>query len=63
MTESAREAKREYEKRWRAANPDKVRAKNRRYWEKRAAKKMPLEFKRSEEANQNDAISENPGGL
>lgn len=32
---AAKEAKREYERQWRKNNPDKVRAKNRRYWEKK----------------------------
>lgn len=40
MTDDAKAARREYEKQWRAANPDKVRAKNRRYWEKKAAAKV-----------------------
>ena len=30
-----REAMRQYHKKWRAKNPDKVREKNRRYWEKK----------------------------
>lgn len=30
-----REAMRQYQKAWRAKNPDKVREKNRRYWEKK----------------------------
>ena len=36
LSEKALEARRDYERRWRAKNPDKVRAKNRRYWEKQA---------------------------
>ena len=32
---AAREARREYQRRWRASNPDKVRAANQRYWEKK----------------------------
>ncbi|MBP3855093.1 MAG: hypothetical protein IK990_05705 [Ruminiclostridium sp.] len=31
------EARRQYQKEWRAANKDKVREHNRRFWEKRAA--------------------------
>ena len=31
-----RAAKREYDRQWRKNNPDKVRAKNRRYWKKKA---------------------------
>lgn len=30
-----REAMRQYHREWRAKNPDKVREKNRRYWEKK----------------------------
>ena len=30
-----REAMRQYQKAWRAKNPDKVRERNRRYWEKK----------------------------
>ena len=37
ISEAARTARNEYYKRWRAANPDKVRAKNARYWERKAA--------------------------
>ncbi len=33
-----REARREYFREWRRKNPDKVRAANQRYWERRAAK-------------------------
>lgn len=36
--EEQRKYKREYMKRWRAAHPDRVKAINARYWEKRAAK-------------------------
>lgn len=34
--EKARRSKNEYQRRWRSANPDKVRASNKRYWERRA---------------------------
>lgn len=33
------EARREYQRQWRAANKDKVRQNNKRYWEKVAARK------------------------
>ena len=36
MIEAIKAAKRAYEKQWRANNKDKVRAKNQRYWIKRA---------------------------
>lgn len=34
--EEIREARREYDRQWRQKNPDKVRAKNRRFYEKKA---------------------------
>lgn len=37
MSNEARAAQRAYTRAWRRANPDKVRAANRRYWEKKAA--------------------------
>lgn len=43
LEERAREERREYFRQWRAKNPDKVRENNRRYWEKRAAKKAQAE--------------------
>lgn len=36
MSEEARRAKREYERKWRAENKEKVAAIKRRYWEKKA---------------------------
>ena len=38
MTDAAREAQREYMREWRKKNPERVRAKNKRYWEKKAQK-------------------------
>lgn len=43
LEERAREERREYYRQWRAKNPDKVKENNRRYWEKRAAKKAQAE--------------------
>lgn len=37
MTEAAIQARRLYKKRWNAANKDKVRAAQERYWERKAA--------------------------
>ncbi len=37
LSHAAKTARNEYYRRWRAANPEKVREKNRRYWEKKAA--------------------------
>lgn len=39
LEERAKEERREYFRQWRANNPEKVRESNRRYWERRAAKK------------------------
>ncbi|WP_312694124.1 hypothetical protein [Caproiciproducens sp.] len=36
MTEAARIARAEYVKRWRKENPDKVKAQQERYWERKA---------------------------
>jgi len=38
LDELARKTRAEYYRQWRAKNPDKVREKNRRYWERRAQK-------------------------
>lgn len=37
MTDAAKEKKREYERRWRAQNPERVKAIKERYWEKKAS--------------------------
>ncbi len=41
--ELVREVQREYYREWRRKNPDKVREKNRRYWEKKAAQKREMD--------------------
>lgn len=38
MSERAKASRAEYYRKWRAMNPEKVKEKNRRYWERRAAK-------------------------
>lgn len=38
LSDKAREAQRKYQRKWRMENPEKVREKNRRYWEKKARK-------------------------
>lgn len=43
LEERAAEERREYFRQWRAKNKDKVRENNRRYWERRAAKKAQAE--------------------
>lgn len=40
LEEMARQERLEYFKKWRANNKDKVRATNKRYWEKRALRKV-----------------------
>lgn len=37
MTEEAKEARRAYKREWAKRNPDKIRAQQARYWEKKAA--------------------------
>ena len=39
LSEQAAEARRAYKREWNRANPDKVKAAQARYWERRAAKK------------------------
>ena len=51
MIEEGKAAKRAYEKQWRANNKDKVRAKNQRYWIKRAM--MMRDQKAKEESDGN----------
>ena len=36
MTDAAREAQRAYMREWRKKNPERVREKNQRYWERKA---------------------------
>lgn len=43
LEELARKERTEYYRQWRAKNKDKVRENNRRYWERRAAKRMEQE--------------------
>ncbi len=49
MSSKAVEARREYYRRWRAANPEKVREKNIRYWEKRAEREKEIRDEQNEE--------------
>lgn len=39
LSEEAKQAKREYERKWRRENKERVQAINQRYWEKKAAQK------------------------
>ena len=36
LSDEAREAQRRYQREWRKAHPDRVREKNRQYWERKA---------------------------
>lgn len=56
MTEDARQAKREYERKWRAENKDRVKAIRARYWEKKAERER-IE-RSSEEAEHAEATRE-----
>lgn len=38
MTDAAKEARRQYQRQWNKKNPDKVRAAQARYWERKALK-------------------------
>ena len=49
LSDKAKEVRREYAKRWRAQNRDKVSAANKRYWEKKADKMMAQEVKTNAE--------------
>lgn len=46
MTEEAKKAKREYERKWRAENKDRVKAIRERYWAKKAAEVQNEQTKR-----------------
>lgn len=43
MTEAAKEARREYRRQWYAANKDKAKAQQERYWTRRAARATETE--------------------
>ena len=45
LDEAAKNERREYYRRWRAENKDKVRQHNRNYWERRAMKRKQEEEK------------------
>ncbi len=47
--DAAKMAQREYARQWRRKNPEKVRAINRRYWEKKAAQKKETDAHAKEE--------------
>ncbi len=49
ISTDAKMAQREYARQWRRKNPEKVRAINRRYWEKKAAQKKETDAHAKEE--------------
>lgn len=50
MSDEAVKARREYARKWREANPDKVKAAQKRYWEKKA-KELQQEKENVKKAN------------
>ena len=52
LSEQARIAQREYQRKWRAANKDKVRIRNNRYWEKKG-KELAQESEEENEPKEN----------
>lgn len=53
MTNEAAEMRRAYYKAWRAANPEKVKANNARYWERKAER----ERKKAGEQNERETVT------
>ena len=53
MTNEAAEKRRAYYKAWRAANPEKVKANNARYWERKAER----ERKKAGEQNEWETVT------
>ena len=56
MTEAAKEAKNKYKREWRKNNPEKVRAANERYWEK----KERGESEQQQRRNPNSCTTDKP---
>ena len=46
MTDAAREAQRAYMREWRKKNPERVRQKNQRYWERKAKQMQENEWRK-----------------
>lgn len=57
MTEEARKARNEYQRKWRKANPDKFQAQINRYWQ-RKADKMKAESAEPDKPTQNETKEE-----
>ena len=63
MTEAAKIARRNYLNQWRKKNPDKVKAQNARYWERKAAKQMTGQNALEEEVQENARVQDNRQSL
>lgn len=59
MTDAAREARREYMRRWNAANPDKRRAIQARYWARKAQEAELQRQKTAENGRKEDSTDDN----
>ena len=46
MNEKAKAARREYKKQWAKKNPEKIKAQQERYWNKKAAEQEPAQAMR-----------------
>ena len=59
MTEEARRARNEYQRKWRKANPDKFQAQINRYWQKKAdADRTKAESAEPDKPTQNETKEE-----
>lgn len=63
MTEAAKIARRNYLNQWRKKNPDKVKAQNARYWERKAAKQMTGQNALEEEVQENARVQDDRQSL
>ena len=63
MTEAAKIARRNYLNQWRKKNPDKVKAQNARYWERKAAKQMTGENALEGEVQENARVQDDRQSL
>lgn len=54
VNEMARIERREYYRRWRANNPDKVKKHNENYWKKVAERKLKEEKRKNDRSKRND---------
>ena len=54
MNEAAKMARREYYRRWRAANKDKIREANQRYWQRQGQIQIEKEKEKKEKKDDTD---------